>query len=95
MGVALEALPEARPVQPTILVDKDIGPEIEPEKKEQKEQYKVILQVQNNSVYANAVSPQMAQVICYNVPGFYQHKADRLLKKITEHADIITRNNNE
>ena len=36
----------------------------------------------------------MARVIRWNVPGLYQQKAHRLLKKITEHDDILTRNEN-
>ena len=36
----------------------------------------------------------MARVIQCNVPGLYQQKAHRLLKKITEHPDIVTRNEN-
>ena len=36
----------------------------------------------------------MARVIRWNVPGLYQLTAHRLLKKITEHADILTRNEN-
>ena len=38
-----------------------------------------------------ALSPQMARVIRWNVPGLYQQKAHRFLKKITKHADILTR----
>ena len=40
------------------------------------------------------MSPQMARVIRWNVPGLYQHKAHRLLKKIMEHQDILARNEN-
>ena len=36
----------------------------------------------------------MARVIRWNVPGLYHQKAHRVLKKITEHADILTRNEN-
>ena len=36
----------------------------------------------------------MARVIRCNVPCLYQQQAFRLLKKITEHADILTRNQN-
>ena len=43
---------------------------------------------------ASALSFQMARVIRLNVPGLYQQNADRLLKKITEHPDILTRNEN-
>ena len=38
--------------------------------------------------------PQMPSVIRRNVPCLYQQNAHRLLKKITEHADILTRNEN-
>ena len=40
---------------------------------------------------ASALSPQMVRVIRWNVPGLYQLKAHRLLKKITEHANILNR----
>ena len=36
----------------------------------------------------------MARVVRWNVPGLYQQNAHRLLKKITKHADILTRNEN-
>ena len=36
----------------------------------------------------------MVRVIRWNVPGLYQQKAHRLLKKITEHPNILTRNEN-
>ena len=36
----------------------------------------------------------MARVIRWNVPGLYQLKEHRLLKTITEHTDILTRNEN-
>ena len=36
----------------------------------------------------------MARVICWNIPGVNQQKAHRLLKKITEQPDILTRNEN-
>ena len=89
--VSFEAQPAARPVQPTVLADKGIGSEIEPK---QEEQYEDVLKQKNNSAQASAISPQMARVICWNVPGLYQQNAHRLLKKITEHADILTRNEN-
>ena len=38
LQVALVAPPAARPLQPKILADKGIGPEIEPEEEEQEEQ---------------------------------------------------------
>ena len=40
------------------------------------------------------MSPQMARVIRWNGLGLYQRIAHRLLKKITEHPNIITRNEN-
>ena len=36
----------------------------------------------------------MARVIRWNIPGQYQQNAHRLLKNITEHANIFTRNKN-
>ena len=36
----------------------------------------------------------MARVIRWNVPGLYQQKAHRLLKKITVHPNIFTKNEN-
>ena len=36
----------------------------------------------------------MARVIRWNVPNLYQQKAHRLLKRITENPDILTRNEN-
>ena len=47
--VAHEAHPAARPVQPKILSDKGIGPEIEPEKEEQEEQYEDVLEDNDKS----------------------------------------------
>ena len=92
--VALEAAPAARPVQPKILTDKGIGLEIEPKEEEQEGQYEEVLDEKDMLVQASALSPQMARVICWNVFGLYQQKAHRLLIKITEHADILTRNEN-
>ena len=92
--IALEALPAALPVQPKVLADKGTGPEIEPEYKEQEDQYEDVLEEKDKSAQASALSPQMAKVIRWNVPGLYQKNAHRLLKKITEHADILTRNEN-
>ena len=89
--VALEAPPAARPVHPEVLADKGIGPEIEPEKDEQ---YEDVLKEKDKSDQASALSFQMARVIRWNVPGLYQQKAHRLHKKIREHADILTRNEN-
>ena len=90
--VAHEAHPAALPVQPKVLTDKGIGPKIEPEKEEQEEQYEDALEDKDKSDQASALSPQMARVIRWNVPGLYQQKAHRLLKKITEHPNILTRN---
>ena len=42
--VALEEPPAALPVQPKVLADKGIGPEIEPEEKEQEELYEDVLE---------------------------------------------------
>ena len=92
--VAHEAPPAARPVQPKVLADKGIGSYNEPEKEEQKKQYEDVLEDKDKSDQASALSPQMARVIRWNVPGLYQHKAHRLLKKITEHPNILTRNGN-
>ena len=92
--VAFEAPPAALPVQPKVLTDKGIGLEIEPEENEQEEQYEDVLEEKDKSAQASSVSPQMARVIRWNVPGLYQQKAHRLLKKITEHADTLTRNEN-
>ena len=83
LQVALEAPPAARPVQPKILADKVIGLEIEPEKEKQKGQYDDVLEDKDMSTQDSALSPQMARVIRLNVPGLYQQKAHKLLKKIT------------
>ena len=92
--VAHDAPLAARPVQPKVLADKGIGSEIEPENEEQEEQYEDVLEVKDKSDQAIALSPKMARVIRWNVPGLYQHKAHRLLMKITEHPNILTRNEN-
>ena len=92
--VAFEAPPAARPVQPKVWADKGMRPEIEPEKKEQEEQYEDVLKDKDKWAQASALSPQMAKVIRCNVTGLYQQKAHRQLKKITEHADILTWNEN-
>ena len=81
-------------MHPKVLTDKGIGPEIEPEKEEQEEQYEDVFEDKDKSDQASALSPQMARVIRWNVPGLYQQKAYRLLKKITEHPNILTRNDN-
>ena len=52
------------------------------------------LKKKDKSGQASTLPPQMARVIRYNVPGIYQHKADRLVKKITKHVNILTRNEN-
>ena len=36
----------------------------------------------------------MGRIIRWNVPGLYQQTDHRQLKKISEHADILTRNEN-
>ena len=92
--VAFEAPPAALPVQHTILADKGIGLEIEPEDKEQQVQYEDILQQKDKSAQASALSPQMAKVIRWNVHTLYQQNTYRLLEKITEYAYILTRNEN-
>ena len=38
------------------------------------------------------MSPQMARVVRWNIPGVYQQKAHRLLKIITDNPDILTKN---
>ena len=76
--VAHEAHPVARPVQPKVLADKGIGPEIELEKEEQQEQYEDVLKNKDKSDQASALPPHMARVIRWNVPGLYQQKAERL-----------------
>ena len=65
----------ARPVQPNGLADKGIGSEIEPDKEEQEEQYEDVLDEKDKSGQASALSPQMARVIRWNVPGLYQQNA--------------------
>ena len=90
--VAHEAPLAARPVQQNILADKGIWSEIEPEKEEQEQED--VIEEKDKSDQASALSPQMARVIRWNVPGLYQQKAHRLLKTITEHPNILTRNEN-
>ena len=46
------------------------------------------------SSQANALFSQMARVIQWNVPCLYQQNAHRFFKKITEHTDILSRNEN-
>ena len=55
--VAHEALLAARPLQPNVLADKGIGSEIEPEKEEQEEQYEDVLEENDKSDQASALSP--------------------------------------
>ena len=69
--VAHEAPLADRPVEPKVLADKGIGSEIESEKDEQEEQYEDVLDEKNKSDQASALSPQMAEVIRWNVPGLY------------------------
>ena len=73
--VALEAPRAALPVQPKVLANKGIGPKIEPEEKEQEELYEDLLEEKDKSAQANALSPQMAKVIRWNVPGLYQQNS--------------------
>ena len=40
------------------------------------------------------MSPIMAKIIQWNVPGLYQQKTRRFLKKIVESPNILTRNEN-
>ena len=87
--VAFEALTTTRPVQTKVLADKVIGPEIEPE---EDEQYEDVFEAKKKSAQASALSLQINRVIGWNIPGLYQQNALRLLKKITKHADILTRN---
>ena len=90
---ALEPPSAATQMQLTLLAEKGIGPEKEPEEKEKK-QYEDILDEKDKSAQASALSPQMAKVIRWNIPGLYQHKSHRLLKNITEQPDILTWNEN-
>ena len=94
LQIAIETSPAARTVQPKVLADKCIGLEIKTEEEEQNEQYENVLEENDKSAKASAVSPQMAKIIRLNVPGLYQQNAHRLLKKITEHANILTNNEN-
>ena len=61
--VAFEAPPAALPVQPKVLADKGIGPEIELEEKEQEEQYEDVRKEKVKSARASGLSLQMARVI--------------------------------
>ena len=84
----------APPVQSKVLADKRIGSEIKPETEEQEKQYEDLLDKKDKSDQASALCPQMARVIRWNVPGQFHQNAHRLLKKITEHPNILTRNEN-
>ena len=86
---APEPPPAAPQMQLKVLAEKGIGPEKEPEEEEEK-QYEDILDEKDKSAQASALSPQMARVIRWNIPGVYQQKAHRLLKKITRTSDILT-----
>ena len=90
---AFEPPPAATQIQLKILAENSIGPEKEPEEKEEK-QYEDIQDEKDRSAQASALSPQMARVIRWNIPGVFQQKAHRLLKKITEQPDILARNEN-
>ena len=89
---ALKAAQAAWPVQTKVLEDKGIGPEIEPKGEVQEKQYEDVLEDKNTSDQGSALSPKMVRVIRWNLLGRYQQKSHRLLKKITEHLDILTRN---
>ena len=86
----LEPPPAAPQMQLKVLAEKGIGLENEPEEEEEK-QYEDILDEKDKSAQTNALSPQMARVIRWNIPGVYQQKAHRLLQKITLQPDILTR----
>ena len=89
--------PPAPAVLPKVLAEKGIGADIVLEKYEE-EQDKVDengkeKQVKHDkSAQASALSPPVARVIRWKVPGLYQQKAHRLLKIITEYPDILSRN---
>ena len=53
----------ARPVQPNVLADKNIGLDIEPEKQKQENQYKDVLDKKHKSNQTSALLPKMARVI--------------------------------
>ena len=78
-------------MQLKVLAEKGIGPEKEPEEEEE-QQYEDILDEKQNSAQASELSPQMARVIRWNIPRVYKQNAHRLLKKITEQPNILTRN---
>ena len=53
-----------------------------------------MLKQKDKSTQASALLFKMARVIWWYVPKLNKHKAHKLLKKITDHADILTRNKN-
>ena len=86
-------------VLPKILAKMGIRPDIVLEKDEEEQDAEDVNgedeQVdKDKSAQASALSPQMARVIRWNVAGLYQHKEHRLLNRITENPDILTRNKN-
>ena len=91
-----QAAPALAPaVPPKVLAEKAIWPDIalEEEEREDEEENCEAAQVdKDKSAQANVLSPQMARVIRWNVPGLYQQNAHRLLKRITAHPVILTRN---
>ena len=78
-----------------VVADKDIAPKIEQEEEAQTEQKEDVLHEKNKTAQASDLSIQMERVICLKVPGLYQQKTHRVLNKITEHAKILTRNDNK
>ena len=89
--VALESAHAARPTQPKVVAVKDIKPEIEPKKED--EQYEDILAEKdvNSGECFIATNGKSNLIECsLSIPT----KAHILLKNFTEHADILTRNEN-
>ena len=91
--------PPAPALLPKILAEKGIGPDIILEKDEEEqdaddENGEDEQLDKDKSAQASALSPQMARVIRWNVPGLYQQKAHSHLKRITENPNILTRNEN-
>ena len=98
-AVSAPALP-APAVLNKIRAEKGIGPDIVLEKNKEEQDAEdengEDEQVdKNKSAQASALSYQMARVIRWNVPGLYQQKAHRLLKRITGNPDILTQNENK
>ena len=97
---AASSLPLPTPaVLPKVLVEKAIEPDIalntDEEEQDEEEEYGDKEQKESDkSAQASALSPQMARIIRWNVPGLHQQKAPGLLKRITENPDILTRNEN-